>query len=117
MLKILIVVNEVEDTHMTTKILLCCAAGMSTSLLVTKMQKAAAEKGLDCHIEAVAVESFRDYVQEYDVILLGPQVKYKKAEFTEVANQYGKPVDVIDMVAYGTMNGAKVLDAALKLIK
>ena len=27
------------------KIMLCCAAGMSTSLLVTKMQKAAQEKG------------------------------------------------------------------------
>ncbi|MDS9287828.1 PTS sugar transporter subunit IIB, partial [Streptococcus pneumoniae] len=28
-------------------IMLACAAGMSTSLLVTKMQKAAEDKGLD----------------------------------------------------------------------
>lgn len=29
-------------------IMLACAAGMSTSLLVTKMQKAAEDKGLGC---------------------------------------------------------------------
>lgn len=31
-------------------IMLACAAGMSTSLLVTKMQKAAEDKGLDAEI-------------------------------------------------------------------
>ena len=29
------------------RILLCCAGGMSTSLLVTKMEQAAQEKGID----------------------------------------------------------------------
>ena len=31
-------------------IMLCCAAGMSTSLLVTKMQKAADDEGKDAEI-------------------------------------------------------------------
>ncbi|EFR89497.1 phosphotransferase system, lactose/cellobiose-specific IIB subunit, partial [Listeria innocua FSL S4-378] len=35
-------------------IMLVCSAGMSTSLLVTKMEKAAAEKGLEAKIFAVA---------------------------------------------------------------
>ena len=35
-------------------IMLACAAGMSTSLLVSKMQKAATEKGFDAEIFAVA---------------------------------------------------------------
>ena len=30
------------------KIMLACSAGMSTSLLVTRMQKAAEERGLGC---------------------------------------------------------------------
>ena len=30
------------------KILLCCSAGMSTSLLVTKMRKVAEEKRIRC---------------------------------------------------------------------
>ena len=35
------------------RIMLVCAAGMSTSLLVTKMEKAAADQGLESDIFAV----------------------------------------------------------------
>ncbi len=35
------------------RILLCCAGGMSTSLLVTKMEQAAQEKGIETKIWAV----------------------------------------------------------------
>ena len=99
------------------KILLCCSAGMSTSLLVTKMRKVAEERGLDVEIEAVALELFDENLPKYDIFLLGPQVKFKKIDFQEKADEYGKKVEVINMIDYGTMNGAKVLDFALNLIK
>ena len=35
-------------------IMLCCAAGMSTSLLVTKMREAAEKQGKDAEIFAVS---------------------------------------------------------------
>lgn len=35
-------------------ILLCCAAGMSTSLLVTKMERAADAQGIEARIWAVS---------------------------------------------------------------
>ena len=35
------------------KIMLACSAGMSTSLLVTRMQKSADERGIECKIWAV----------------------------------------------------------------
>ena len=38
------------------KILLCCSAGMSTSLLVTKMKKEAENQGIEVEIDAVALE-------------------------------------------------------------
>lgn len=40
-------------------IMLACAAGMSTSLLVSKMQKAATEKGFDAEIFAVEQRRLR----------------------------------------------------------
>ncbi|MGL4654040.1 PTS sugar transporter subunit IIB [Cetobacterium sp. ZOR0034] len=99
------------------KILLCCSAGMSTSLLVTKMKKAAEENKLSIEINAVALELFDENLPNYDVFLLGPQVKFKKNDFQKKADAYDKKVEVINMIDYGTMNGKKVLEFALSLIK
>lgn len=99
------------------KILLCCSAGMSTSLLVEKMKKAVSERQLDAEIEAIPVVEFDRRIDEADVVLIGPQVKYRWAQFKQVADAKGKPIDVIDMMSYGMMNGAKVLDQALALIR
>ncbi|MCB2576015.1 PTS sugar transporter subunit IIB, partial [Listeria monocytogenes] len=57
-------------------IMLVCSAGMSTSLLVTKMEKAAAEKGLEAKIFAVAEAEAANHLDEIDVFLLGPQVRF-----------------------------------------
>jgi PTS system cellobiose-specific IIB component len=99
------------------KILLCCSAGMSTSLLVEKMKKAAQERQLVCDIEAIPVVEFESRIDEADVVLIGPQVKYKLPQFKKVADAKNKPLDVIDMIAYGMVNGPKVLDQALSLLK
>ena len=106
-----------RDVLVMKKILLCCSAGMSTSLLVTKMKKVAEERGLEVEINAVALELFDENLPNYDIFLLGPQVKFKKTDFQKKADEYGKRVEVINMIDYGTMNGAKVLDFALNLIK
>ncbi|GAB6099951.1 PTS sugar transporter subunit IIB [Halanaerocella petrolearia] len=99
------------------KILLTCAAGMSTSLMVEKMKVAAKERDLESVIEAEPIDKFEDIVEEYDVVLLGPQVRYKKAEFEGIASEYDIPVAVIDSAAYGMVDGDKVLDQALELVK
>ncbi|MGL5614644.1 MAG: PTS sugar transporter subunit IIB [Sarcina sp.] len=97
------------------KILLVCSAGMSTSLLVTKMEAAAKAKGVECSIEAVAEADAKNKIDEVDVLLLGPQVRFLLSKFKELSG--GKiPVEVIDTVAYGTMNGEKVLNRAIELI-
>ena len=63
------------------KIFLCCAAGMSTSMVVNKMKQAAAQKGIEAEIIAVAMEEFDNTLPKYDCCLLGPQIKYKFEEF------------------------------------
>ena len=101
-----------------TTFMLACAAGMSTSLLVTKMQAAADEKGLDTEIFAVPAQEVDDIILEkkVDVLLLGPQVRYLLDQFTEKLAQKNIPIGVIPMVDYGMMNGSKVLALAEELI-
>ncbi|MEB7783141.1 PTS sugar transporter subunit IIB [Mammaliicoccus sciuri] len=98
------------------KILLVCSAGMSTSMLVKKMQDTANEEGKDYEVEALALSEAETKGDEVDVILLGPQVRFQKAQVEKVAN--GKvPVDVIDMQQYGMMDGEGVLKHAESLME
>ncbi len=95
------------------KILLVCAAGMSTSLLVTKMEEAAKAKGVEIKIFALPISECSSVTDQVDMVLLGPQVRYQKPQVDSLIN--GRvPVEVIDMRAYGTMNGVAVLEQALK---
>lgn len=91
--------------------LLVCATGMSTSLLVNRMKEAAETKEIEFQIEAHPVGQIEKYGEAADVILLGPQVRY---ELKNVKKMFlDKPVEIINMQDYGTMNGAKVLDNAI----
>ncbi|WP_435951799.1 PTS sugar transporter subunit IIB [Dryocola sp. BD626] len=99
------------------KIFLCCAAGMSTSMLVERMKKSAASRNIEVEIAAVPVSDFEQIITEADVILLGPQVKFQLQSLTKSAEPHGVPVAAIDMMQYGSMQGDKVLDHALSLLQ
>lgn len=89
------------------KIRLFCAAGLSTSLLVTKMRKAAEEIGYECEINAYPVSQVGELGPEADIVLLGPQVRFElKGVQEKLPNNR---VEVIDMMDYGTTNGKKII--------
>ncbi len=94
-------------------IYLFCSAGMSTSMLVSKMQKEAQARGLDYTIDAFPEATVATNGQKADVILLGPQIRFKEAA---IKGQFpDKPVAPIDMRVYGMVDGAGALDAAIEL--
>ncbi|MBU5234050.1 PTS sugar transporter subunit IIB, partial [Vibrio cholerae] len=49
-------------------ILLCCAAGMSSSLIVTKMEKAAEARGIEVKIWAVSGSEVNSHIDKADVL-------------------------------------------------
>lgn len=95
------------------RITLICAAGMSTSLLVTKMEDVAKKHNLPVTIIAVPQAKFLEYEDKTDILLLGPQVSFLYEELKAKYEPKGIVVKVIDSSDYGMMNGAKVLKAAL----
>ena len=98
------------------KIMLCCSAGMSTSLLVKKMIAEAEQRGLPVEINAFGVAEFDRQVGHYQVVLLGPQVKYMQKDLQKQADKYGIRVEPINMMDYGMQRGDNVLDFAYGLI-
>lgn len=101
----------------TMRILLCCNAGMSTSLLVTKMQEAARELGVDAEIWAVSVDDVKQHIDRANVLLVGPQMRYKLPELKKEGEARGIPVEAISPTDYGLVNGKKVLEFALSLAR
>lgn len=95
-----------KESFIMRKIILLCAAGMSTSALVRKMQDAARAENYECEISAHSVSEAKNYGSA-DIILLGPQVRYRLAEVQKLLP--GNKVEVIDMKDYGMMNGKNVL--------
>ena len=93
--------------------MLACAGGFSTSMLVTQMKKAAKKENIDAEINAVAESALNNY-DDLDIILLGPQVGHIKPELEK---EFSIPIRVIDQMDYGMMNGTKVLNDAMKVLK
>lgn len=101
------------------RIMLVCSAGMSTSLLVTKMEEAAKNEGVDADIFAVASgaadEHLEDATKPIDVLLLGPQVRFMEGQFADKLKGTDVKLGVINMQDYGMMNGEAVLKTALEM--
>lgn len=92
------------------KIILLCAAGMSTSMLVTKMREEAAKVGYDCEINAYPMSEAATVGKNADIILLGPQVRFNLNKVKGLCPN--TIVEAIDMRTYGRMDGKAVVDFA-----
>ena len=92
------------------KIILLCAAGMSTSMLVKKMFAAADAAGYACEMAAYSMNDAAAKASNADLILLGPQVRFAKSKVEAACP--GVPVEPIDMRMYGSMDGKGILEAA-----
>ncbi|MBC1417796.1 PTS sugar transporter subunit IIB [Listeria fleischmannii] len=100
-------------------VLLVCNLGASTGVMVTKMKEVAAGseklKNTDIRIEAHPAGELREYIEDFDVAMVGPQIKHQFKMLKEIADASGKPIQVIDTKDYGTVNGANILKDAIIL--
>lgn len=92
------------------KIVLMCAGGMSTSVLVKKMQEAAKEMNYECTIDAFPTSEAPTEGKDADIILLGPQVCFQASKIKSQCP--GVIVEPIEMRMYGRMDGKGVLEFA-----
>jgi len=90
------------------KILLCCNAGMSSSILVKKIRDVAEKTGEDIEVSAVANASIKN-----DVCLVGPQLVFA---VDSIHQQLNIPVASIEPRAYAMADGAAAIEMAKKLL-
>ena len=83
------------------RVLLVCAGGMSTSMLMKKMSKYAAEHGIDLEIAARGANEVKNG-DGWVVVLLGHQIGYQADKIK--AKLGDTPMDVMPMLEYGRQN-------------
>lgn len=94
------------------KILLVCAGGMSTGLLMKKMEVYWADQGQELTINAVGMGEYEDVYKNYDIILVGPQIGYRLAQIKADTNL---PCEVIPSLDYAVANCPNIMKLAQKL--
>ena len=89
------------------KILLICANGLSTSILMNKMQKWGKEKNIELEVRAVPMSEYLNVYKNFDYILIGPQISYQYNEIK--ANAIDVPVEKISPMDYGMSNVENIM--------
>ncbi|MDO4797082.1 MAG: ROK family protein [Coriobacteriales bacterium] len=72
-----------HDLFHTTRVLLCCTAGLTTSMFASKLAEAAKTLSLNYTFEAIPLDQARTEGGSYDVVLLAPQVGYQRDAVAE----------------------------------
>lgn len=104
----------------TLNVLLICAAGMSSSMLVRSMEKAAESLGIDAKVKAIPVELFmneRGRLGEYSFVLLAPQVRHYKGAVQDALKEHPEiKMSVIEPLAFGLVQGDKIMGEIVKTL-
>ena len=100
------------------KILLVCAGGFSTTMMMGAIKKVVAKseklKNEDFEpMEAIPVDRLSEKIRNFDIVLVGPQLGHKFDYVQEVAKENNKPSVLLSAEIYGAMDGATVLKQAL----
>lgn len=95
-------------------ILLVCAGGFSTGVLMNKVKKWSQDNEIEVTIDAVSLGKYIDIWEEYDVVLVAPQISYRADEIKENVEV---PVKEIPPHIYGVGDPAKIYNIAKEAIR
>lgn len=100
-------------------VVLVCTIGMSSSMLISKMQQVIYEQDLPVKVTAISTQEALDYVVQYptDLVYLSPQVRFMQGKFQSLLKDRQTVVEVIDMADYGMLNSQNILQHALDLLQ
>ncbi|MGL5721765.1 MAG: PTS sugar transporter subunit IIB [Brevinema sp.] len=96
------------------KLVLCCSAGMSTTLFVSRMKKYAKETNLAIDIMEMSLSDIDTHTyQSVSAYILAPQLRFQQKKIEERTN---KPVYVISADDYSLIHVQNIFPAVLKMV-
>jgi len=95
------------DSNKKVRIMLSCSGGLTTGYFASKLKEAAKMLELDYEFEAISYTKLYTEAERADVILLAPQIAYKKAETESIFQR--KVVEVIPPRVFASYDVAACL--------
>lgn len=95
------------------KILLVCAGGLSSSIVMKKVRKYGEEIGEDIIIDAVGIPAVEETAKQgYDCVLTAPQVRNR---FKDIKSWCSIPVEAMPPQDYAVGNAKNIVALAKKI--
>lgn len=99
------------------KILLVCGSGASSGFMAQKTSQAAKNRGVELSIKARSESELLDYIDDVDLVLVGPHFKHMLKNIEDTASEYNVPVQLIDKEIYGNLDGEGLLNKIMTTLK
>ena len=105
-----------EELFETRRVLLCCTAGMTTTLFATRLNEAAKTLSLDYEFCALPLEMAREGSNgtDFEAVLLAPQIGYRRAEVKRAFPDI--PVVEIPPKHFASYDAGSVLKMVMHLV-
>ncbi|MHC0463059.1 PTS sugar transporter subunit IIB [Citrobacter koseri] len=103
---------------MNTKlnVLLVCGSGASSGFMAANMRKAAQRMGLEIDIKARSEAEIENYIDEIDVLMVGPHLAYILMEIEEYTHGENVAVILMKPEYYSTLNGEAAISHLQQVI-
>ena len=98
-------------------IVLVCVEDLSTGRLAVKMREVAKERNLEAIINSYSYLEVEKHLDNADVVLVGPQIKFRLDKIQEQCSKLGIPVEVMNTFDFGMIKSENLLKRALELVE
>ncbi len=98
-------------------VVVVCAAGMSSSLLIDKIKSVIKQQNEDIIVSGTTYVEVEKFKGNFDVLLLAPQISHLYDRYVEIFSPYGIKVDRIELKDLGHMNAEKIINQIKEIYK
>lgn len=102
---------------MSLNVLLVCGSGASSGFMAANMRKAAKKRALDYKIQARSESELESYVNEIDILMIGPHLAYMEQEVKSLVDPARVTVILMQPDYYSILDGNQALDHLQKVLE
>lgn len=97
-------------------VLLVCSSGASSGFMASNINKAAKKRKVAVKVKARSQNEVDSYIDDIQLIMVGPHLKYAVPELEEKAEGKDVKVALMKKSYYALLDGDKALDHILALL-